>query len=121
MTHGFKPPLCRPFFMHCSFGSKIEWKLTRHCCICCNPAKGRVDFEDGRLIKSIFITTDEMKACERTRTKLLQKNQYSLASSHPPFWTSKTCRTFPSSTIHLTRSHMDLNLLGLGQKQKRIH
>jgi len=51
--------------MHHSLGSKhgakIEWKLTWHCCICCNPAKGRVDFEDGWLIKSSFITKDEMK------------------------------------------------------------
>ena len=38
-----------------SMEAKIEWKLTWHCCICCNPAKGRVDFEDGRLIKSSFI------------------------------------------------------------------
>jgi hypothetical protein len=29
--------------------------------MCCNPAKGRVDFEDGWLIKSSFITEDEMK------------------------------------------------------------
>ncbi len=42
-------------------GAKIEWKLTWHCCICGNPAKGRVDFEDGWLIKSSFITKDEMK------------------------------------------------------------
>jgi hypothetical protein len=42
-------------------GAKIEWKLTCHCCICCNPAKGRVDFEDNWLIKSSFITKDEMK------------------------------------------------------------
>jgi hypothetical protein len=41
--------------------AKIEWKLTWHCCICCNPAKGRVDFEDGWLIKPSFITKDEMK------------------------------------------------------------
>jgi len=53
------------FFRHHSFGSKpgskIKWKLTWHCCICCNPAKGRVEFEDGWLIKSSFITKDEMK------------------------------------------------------------
>jgi hypothetical protein len=30
--------------------------LTWHCCICCNAAKGRVDFEDGWIIKSSFIT-----------------------------------------------------------------
>jgi hypothetical protein len=41
-------------------GAKIKWKLTWHC-ICCNPAKERVDFEDGWLIKSSFITKDEMK------------------------------------------------------------
>jgi hypothetical protein len=40
---------------------KIVWKLTWDCRICCNPAKGRVDFEDGWLIKSSFITKDEMK------------------------------------------------------------
>jgi hypothetical protein len=55
----------RPFFRHHSFGSKpgakIKWKLTWHCGICCNPAKGRVEFEDGWLIKSSFITKDEMK------------------------------------------------------------
>jgi hypothetical protein len=53
-------------------GAKIDWKLTWHCCICCNPAKGRVDFEDGWLLKSSFITTDEMKACQQTRAKLSQ-------------------------------------------------
>jgi hypothetical protein len=42
-------------------GAKIGWKLTWHCCICCNPAKGRVDFADGWLLKSNFITKDEMK------------------------------------------------------------
>jgi hypothetical protein len=42
-------------------GEKMEWKLTYHCCICCDPAKGRVDFEDGWLIKSSFITKDEKK------------------------------------------------------------
>jgi len=38
-----------------SMEAKIEWKLTWHCCICCNPAKGRVAFEDGWLIISSFI------------------------------------------------------------------
>jgi hypothetical protein len=37
--------------------AKIEWKLTWHC----NPAKGRVDFEDSWLIKYSFRTKDEMK------------------------------------------------------------
>jgi hypothetical protein len=32
--------------------------------MCCNPAKGRVEFEDGWLIKSSFITMDEMQACQ---------------------------------------------------------
>jgi hypothetical protein len=53
--------------------AKIEWKITWHCCMCCNPAKGRVDFEDGCLVKSSFITKDEMKACQLTRTKLPHK------------------------------------------------
>jgi hypothetical protein len=55
--------------------AKIEWKLTLHCCIARNPAKGRVDFEDGWLLKSSFITKDEMKACQLTKTKFPQKNQ----------------------------------------------
>jgi hypothetical protein len=58
-----------------SMEAKIEWKLTWQCCICCNPAKGRVDFEDGWLIKSSFITKDEMKACQLTKTKLPKKKE----------------------------------------------
>jgi hypothetical protein len=76
---GFKPP-CEDHFsctihLDQSMEVKIEWKLTWHCCICCNPAKGRVDFEDGWLIKSSFKTKDEMKACQLTRTKLSQKKK----------------------------------------------
>jgi hypothetical protein len=43
--------------------------------MCCNPAKGRVEFEDGWLINSSFITKDEMKACQLTRTKIQQKKK----------------------------------------------
>jgi len=46
--------------LHQKPGAKIDWKLTWHCCICCNPTKGRVDFEDGWLIYSSFNTMDEM-------------------------------------------------------------
>jgi hypothetical protein len=35
-----------------------------------NPAKERVDCEDGWLIKSSLITKDEMKACQLTKIKL---------------------------------------------------
>jgi hypothetical protein len=52
-----------------SMRAKIVEKVTWHCCKCCNPAKGRVEFEDGWLIKSSCITKDEMKACQLTRTK----------------------------------------------------
>ena len=62
-----------PFIWIKAWKQKFEWNLTWHCCICCNPAKGRVDFEGGWLIKSSFITKDEMKACQLTRTKLPQK------------------------------------------------
>jgi hypothetical protein len=62
---GSNPPTEETIFMHHSFGSKpgtkIKWKLTWHCCICCNPEKGRVEFEDLWLIKSSFITKDEIK------------------------------------------------------------
>jgi hypothetical protein len=54
--------------------AKIEWKLTWHCCRFCNPAKGRVDFEDGWLKKSSYLTKDEMKAGQLTSTKLPQKS-----------------------------------------------
>jgi hypothetical protein len=55
--------------------AKIEWKLTWHCFMCCNPEKGRVDFEDSWLIKFSFITKDETKACKLTRNKLPQKKK----------------------------------------------
>jgi hypothetical protein len=44
--------------------------------MCCTPAKGRVEFEDGWLIKSSFITKDEMKACQLTRTKIQPKKTH---------------------------------------------
>jgi hypothetical protein len=50
-----------PFIWIKSLEQKLKWKSTWHCCICCNPEKGRVDFEDRWLIKSSFITKDEMK------------------------------------------------------------
>jgi hypothetical protein len=43
--------------------------------MCCNPAKGRVEFEDGWLIKSSIITKDEMKARQLTKTKIQQKKK----------------------------------------------
>jgi hypothetical protein len=43
--------------------------------MCCNPANGRVDFEDGWLIKSSFITKDEHEACQLTRTKAPKKKK----------------------------------------------
>jgi hypothetical protein len=52
---GFKPPLWRPLFRHHSFGSKLGTKivetLTWHCCMCCNPTNGRVDFEEWSAYK----------------------------------------------------------------------
>ncbi len=44
-------------------------------CMCCNPANGRVEFEDGWLIKTSFITKDKMKACQLTRTKIKKKKK----------------------------------------------
>jgi hypothetical protein len=53
---GSKPPLWRHFFRHYSFGSKLGTKklwntLTWHCCMCCNPANGRVGLEDWSAYK----------------------------------------------------------------------
>jgi hypothetical protein len=41
-----------------------------------------VEFEDGQLIKPGFITMDEMKACQLTRTKL-RKNKNKKNPSDP--------------------------------------
>jgi hypothetical protein len=51
-------------------GAEIEWKLTWHCCICWNPAKGRVDFEDGWLIKSSFIIKDKIPTKKQTKNNI---------------------------------------------------
>jgi hypothetical protein len=78
--HGLKPPLRRPFFRHHSFGSKpgakIKWKLTWHCCICCNPVKGRVEFEDSWLIKSSFLTKVPHKKKSLTNSKFIFSSTY---------------------------------------------
>jgi hypothetical protein len=50
-----------PFIWIKSLEQKIDWKLTWHCCMCYNPSKGRVDFEDRWLIKPSFLTKDEVK------------------------------------------------------------
>jgi hypothetical protein len=51
--------------------AKIVENLTWHCCMCCNPANGRVEFEDVWLKKPSFITIYGMIACQLTRTKLI--------------------------------------------------
>ena len=38
-----------------------------------NYANGRVEFEDGWLIKSYFLNKEKLKACKLTRTKIQQK------------------------------------------------
>ncbi len=79
---GFEPPteetiFQAPFIWIKKPGAKIEWKLTRHCCICCNPAKGRVDFEDCWLIKPSIITKDEMKLVSQPGPNSLKKKKKS--------------------------------------------
>jgi hypothetical protein len=66
------------------------WNLAWHCCICCNPAKRRVDFEDSWLIKSSFKTKDEMKACQQTMTKF-QQQQKKTVWGHFKFRSIKYC------------------------------
>jgi hypothetical protein len=41
----FKTQLRRPFFKHQSKArkQKLSGKLAWHCCMCCNPANGRVE------------------------------------------------------------------------------
>jgi hypothetical protein len=43
--------------------------------MCCNPAKGRVEFKDGWLIKSSFITKDEMKSLSANQDQNPKKNK----------------------------------------------
>jgi hypothetical protein len=50
--------------------------------MCCNPAKGRVEFEDGWLIKPSLITKDEIKACQLTRTKIQKKKKKKIHRSN---------------------------------------
>jgi hypothetical protein len=45
--------------------------------MCCNPAKGRVQFEDIWLIKSSFITNHRTKACQIIRPKSNNKKNIS--------------------------------------------
>jgi hypothetical protein len=49
----FKPPLWRPFFRHHSFGSKLGKKIVENSnlALFCNPANGRVDFEEWSAYK----------------------------------------------------------------------
>jgi hypothetical protein len=57
-----------------SIKNKIVEKITWHCCMYCNSAKGRVEFENGWLTKSRSIIKEEMKACQIT--KIQQKINY---------------------------------------------
>jgi hypothetical protein len=41
--------------------------------MCCNPANGRVEFEDGWLLNPSFITKNEIKVCQLTMTKFQKK------------------------------------------------
>jgi hypothetical protein len=55
-----------------------EFQPFWHCCMCRNPANGRVDF---LLTNKIFVTKDKMKACELTRTKVPKKVTFELENS----------------------------------------
>jgi hypothetical protein len=57
-------------------------KVTWHCCMSCNPAKGRVEFEDGWLIISSFTTMDEMKACQQTSIKIQNPKKKKTSEVH---------------------------------------
>ena len=59
------------------FWSKHETKRdkgmfqpTWHCCMCCNPSNRWIDFEGSWLIKSSYITEEEMKAYQITSSKV---------------------------------------------------
>jgi hypothetical protein len=55
--------------------AKVEWKKNLYCSIvCCNSAKGRVDFEDGWLIKSSFLTKDKKIKSFYWITKLYKRS-----------------------------------------------
>jgi hypothetical protein len=71
--------------------------------MCCNPAKGRVEFEDGWLIKSSFITNDEMNACRLTRTKIQKQKktsnfQFPISAQPGQFWFSSAGKDIWRST-----------------------
>jgi hypothetical protein len=84
--------------------------------MCCNPANGRVEFEDGWVIKPNFITMDEMKACQLTRTKL-KKKMYSSNNLYYCFVTEScqsACNTIyegQCNTFHYNNKDKTCNLL----------
>ena len=90
-----------PFIWIKSLKQKVSGMLrpTWHCCMCCNPANGRVDFEDGQLIKSSFITKDEHEAFHLTRTKAQPKKI--VANEHPSNIKQKICVPPYSSCVTL--------------------
>ena len=53
--------------------------LTWHCCMCCNPANGRVDIEELLAYKiQLHGVMNEMRACQPTETNVPQKNSFFL-------------------------------------------
>ena len=95
----------RPFFMHHSFWSKhgnlkLERKLTWHSCMCCIPAKGRVDIEEFCwLIKSIsMVAMIELRACQPTETNVPQKF---FLSYFQRFSFSGLCKYTPDKIVHV--------------------
>jgi hypothetical protein len=63
----------------------------------CHPSistscKGRVEYEDGWLIKSSFITMNETKACQLTRTKFQKKEEEMESGAQLDSSTLKWCQ-----------------------------
>jgi hypothetical protein len=50
-THTMETIFQAPFIWIKAWNKKLWKTLTRHCCMCCNPANGRVDFEDWSAYK----------------------------------------------------------------------
>jgi hypothetical protein len=86
--------------------AKIEWKLTWHCCICCNPAKGRVDFECGWLIKSkesLSANQDQTPTKNKKKTTYVKLKEHFIEGLH----LQRKIQTFDKKNIKKIGSNFD--------------
>ncbi len=111
-----KKLLTCPIHLDISYYHYIGQKLTWHCCMCSNPENGRVDFVDGWLRKSNFITNDEMKFVNWPGPNANKKKPYSFLTNNALFLVYSWKFTLIDSTSILMNAFYNPN----STKQKFI-